>query len=183
MDNKIYDVVILGAGPAGLAAGLYAGRSRLSVLILEKGIDGGQIAVTHDIENYPGQSKVDGMTGQELVAPMTEQCKKFGCERVSDTITACDFSGPVKKFVGSKGEDVYKRQGGGSGPVRAGGRRLRPHPAAAHLCCGPSGGQAVPQSGGAGSALPGKAHHRPHHRGPAAAGRADHLPGGHGVYR
>ncbi|MFQ9289213.1 MAG: FAD-dependent oxidoreductase [Oscillospiraceae bacterium] len=75
MDNKIYDVVILGAGPAGLAAGLYAGRSRLSVLILEKGIDGGQIAVTHDIENYPGQSKVDGMTGQELVAPMTEQCK------------------------------------------------------------------------------------------------------------
>ena len=62
MDNKIYDVVILGAGPAGLAAGLYAGRSRLSVLILEKGIDGGQIAVTHDIENYPGQSKVDGMT-------------------------------------------------------------------------------------------------------------------------
>ena len=51
MDNKIYDVVILGGGPAGLAAGLYAGRSRLSVLILEKGIDGGQIAVTHDIEN------------------------------------------------------------------------------------------------------------------------------------
>ncbi len=94
--------------PAGLAAGLYAGRSRLSVLILEKGIDGGQIAVTHDIENYPGQSKVDGMTGQELVAPMTEQCKKFGCERVSDTITACDFSGPVKKFVGSKGEYLGK---------------------------------------------------------------------------
>ena len=75
------------------------------------------------------------------------------------------------------------RGGGGGGPVRAGGRRLRPHPAAAHLCRGPSGGQAVPQSGGAGSALPGKAHHRPHHRGPAAAGREDHLPGGHGVYR
>lgn len=48
------------------------------------------------------------MTGQELVAPMTEQCKKFGCERVSDTITACDFSGPVKKFVGSKGEYLGK---------------------------------------------------------------------------
>ena len=64
--------------------------------------------MTHDIENYPGQSKVDGMTGQELVAPMTEQCKKFGCERVSDTISACDFSGPVKKFVGSKGEYLGK---------------------------------------------------------------------------
>ena len=108
MDNKIYDVMILGAGPAGLAAGLYAGRSKLSVLILEKGIDGGQIAITHDIENYPGQHKVDGMSGQELVAPMTEQCKKFGCERVSDTITACDFSGTIKKFIGSKGEYLAK---------------------------------------------------------------------------
>ena len=55
MDNKIYDVVILGAGPAGLAAGLYAGRSRLSVLILEKGIDGGQIAVTHRKLSRPVQ--------------------------------------------------------------------------------------------------------------------------------
>lgn len=61
MDNKIYDVVILGGGPAGLAAGLYAGRSRLSVLILEKGIDGGQIAVTHDIENYPRSPRWTGL--------------------------------------------------------------------------------------------------------------------------
>ena len=108
MDSKIYDVMILGGGPAGLAAGLYAGRSKLSVLIIEKGIDGGQIAITHDIENYPGQPKVDGMSGQELVAPMTAQCKKFGCERVSDTITACDFSGTIKKLIGSKGEYLAK---------------------------------------------------------------------------
>lgn len=108
MDSKIYDVMILGAGPAGLAAGLYAGRSKLSVLIIEKGIDGGQIAITHDIENYPGQHEVDGMSGQALVAPMTEQCKKFGCERVSDTITACDFSGTIKKFIGGKGEYLAK---------------------------------------------------------------------------
>lgn len=53
--SKIYDVIVLSAGPAGLAAGLYAGRSRLSVLILEKGQDGGQIAITDEIENYPGQ--------------------------------------------------------------------------------------------------------------------------------
>ena len=52
--SEIYDVIILGAGPAGLAAGLYAGRSRLNVLIIEKGQDGGQIAITDEIENYPG---------------------------------------------------------------------------------------------------------------------------------
>lgn len=49
--SEIYDVIILGAGPAGLAAGLYAGRSRLNVLIIEKGQDGGQIAITDEIEN------------------------------------------------------------------------------------------------------------------------------------
>ncbi len=108
MDTKIYDVLILGGGPGGLAAGLYAGRSKLSVLIIEKGIDGGQIAITHDIENYPGQPKVDGMSGQELVAPMTAQCKKFGCERVSDTISAVDFGGPIKKLIGGKGEYLGK---------------------------------------------------------------------------
>ena len=55
--SKIYDVIILGAGPAGLTAGLYAGRSRLSTLIIEKGQDGGQIAITDEIENYPGQAE------------------------------------------------------------------------------------------------------------------------------
>ena len=64
--SEIYDVIILGAGPAGLAAGLYAGRSRLNVLIIEKGQDGGQIAITDEIENYPGQI-VEGETGVSLV--------------------------------------------------------------------------------------------------------------------
>jgi thioredoxin reductase (NADPH) len=104
MDSKLYDVMILGAGPAGLAAGLYAGRAKLSVLIIEKGIDGGQIALTHGIENYPGQANVEGMSGPDLIAPLTEQCRKFGCERVSDTIHACELEGPVKKLIGSRGE-------------------------------------------------------------------------------
>ena len=78
--SKVYDVIVLGAGPAGLAAGLYAGRSRLSTLVIEKGKDGGQIAITDDIENYPGQI-VEGESGPSLIARMTQQCEKFGVER------------------------------------------------------------------------------------------------------
>ena len=101
--SKVYDVIVLGAGPAGLAAGLYAGRARLSVLIIEKGQDGGQIAITDEIENYPGQT-VEGESGPSLIARMTEQCAKFGCERVSDTISEVELEGAVKVLKSSKGE-------------------------------------------------------------------------------
>ena len=101
--NNIYDVVILGAGPAGLAAGLYAGRSCLKTLIVEKGQDGGQIAITDEIENYPGQI-VEGESGPSLIARMSEQAKKFGAERVSDVIKSVELEGEVKKLVGAKGE-------------------------------------------------------------------------------
>ena len=104
--SKIYDVIVLGAGPAGLAAGLYAGRSRLSTLIIEKGQDGGQIAITNEIENYPGQ--VEGDSGPSLIARMTEQAKHFGAERVSDTIKSVELEGDVKKLVGAKGEYLAK---------------------------------------------------------------------------
>ena len=101
--SKIYDVIVLGAGPAGLAAGLYAGRSRLSTLVVEKGKDGGQIAITDDIENYPGQI-VEGDSGPSLIARMTQQCEKFGVERVSDVINAVELEGDVKKLKSAKGE-------------------------------------------------------------------------------
>ena len=101
--NNIYDVIILGAGPAGLAAGLYAGRSCLKTLIIEKGQDGGQIAITDEIENYPGQI-VEGESGPSLIARMSEQAKKFGAERVSDVIKSVELEGKVKKLVGAKGE-------------------------------------------------------------------------------
>ncbi|MEA4994719.1 MAG: thioredoxin-disulfide reductase [Oscillibacter sp.] len=105
--SKTYDVIILGAGPAGLAAGLYAGRSRLDTLVIEKGQDGGQIAITSEIENYPGQL-LEGETGPSLVARMTEQAKKFGVERVSDVMKSVDLSGDVKKVTGNKGEYLAK---------------------------------------------------------------------------
>ena len=101
--DKIYDVIILGAGPAGLAAGLYAGRSRLSTLIIEKGKDGGQIAITDEIENYPGQ-QVEGESGPSLIARMTEQAKKFGAERASDTIISVELDGDVKVLKSAKNE-------------------------------------------------------------------------------
>lgn len=101
--SKIYDVIVLGAGPAGLASGIYAGRSRLNTLMIEKGQDGGQIAITNEIENYPGQ-QIEGESGPSLIARMTEQAKKFGVERVSDTIKSVDLSGEVKTLTGVKGE-------------------------------------------------------------------------------
>lgn len=105
--SKIYDVIVLGAGPAGLTAGLYAGRSRLSTLIIEKGQDGGQIAITNEIENYPGQM-LEGESGPSLIARMTAQAEKFGVERARDSIKTVELEGEVKKLVGTKGEYLAK---------------------------------------------------------------------------
>ena len=99
----IYDVIILGAGPAGLAAGLYAGRSRLSTLIIEKGQDGGQIAISDEIENYPGQI-VEGESGPSLIERMTEQAARFGAERVMDTIIEVSFDTEIKVLRSAKAE-------------------------------------------------------------------------------
>lgn len=101
--SKIYDVIIIGAGPGGLAAGLYAGRSRLSTLIIEKGQDGGQIAITDEIENYPGQM-LEGESGPSLIARMTQQSEKFGVERVSDTIKEVQLEGEVKTLKSEKSQ-------------------------------------------------------------------------------
>lgn len=95
---KIYDVVIIGAGPAGLAAGLYAGRARLNTLIVEKQKDGGQIVITNEIENYPGC--LDEETGPSLIERMVKQTEKFGVEKVLDTITDIELEGDVKVLKG-----------------------------------------------------------------------------------
>lgn len=101
--EKIYDVIILGGGPAGLSAGLYAGRSCLKTLLIEKGAPGGQIALSADVENYPGQM-LEGETGYSLSARMADQCERFGVERVTDTIRETRLDGAVKVLVGEKDE-------------------------------------------------------------------------------
>ena len=101
--EKLYDVIILGAGPAGLAAGLYAGRSRLSTLIIEKMQEGGQIALTDEIDNYPGQIE-EGESGISLTRRMMKQAEKFGAEKVSDMITEVLLEGDIKVLKSAEHE-------------------------------------------------------------------------------
>lgn len=105
--ETIYDLIILGAGPAGLAAGLYGGRYRLNTLLIERGQDGGQIAITSEIENYPGQLVDDEESGATLTARMTKQVEKFGVKRVSASIVKAELTGPVKRLTDTKGK-VYE---------------------------------------------------------------------------
>ena len=97
---KQYDIVIIGAGPAGLAAGLYAGRARMSTLIIEKEKDGGQIVQTAEIENYPGSLETE--SGPSLVERFAAQAAKFGCEKVLDTVKEVQLEGPVKTVICNK---------------------------------------------------------------------------------
>ena len=100
--SKLYDVVIIGAGPAGLAAALYAGRARLSVLLLERDKDGGQIVITSEIENYPGC--LEGESGPTLIERMAKQAEHFGAEKVYDDISEVQLEGAEKVLKGKKGE-------------------------------------------------------------------------------
>lgn len=92
--SQIYDVIIIGAGPAGLSAGLYAARAKMSTLILEKDKPGGQIVTTDEVANYPGS--IHDATGPTLVARMIEQCEEFGAERKKEGVVSVDFSGDIK---------------------------------------------------------------------------------------
>ncbi len=99
MEN-IYDIAILGAGPAGLTAGLYAARAKMKTLILEKSKVGGQIVTTDEVANYPGS--VHNATGPSLIARMVEQADAFGAEREKDNIVDVDFVGKIKVVKGEK---------------------------------------------------------------------------------
>ena len=100
----VYDVIIIGAGPAGLSAGLYAARGTLNTLIIEKESIGGQIATTDEVANYPGS--IENATGPTLAARMLAQAEEFGANKINDTIKSVDLSGEIKLVIGEK--EVYQ---------------------------------------------------------------------------
>lgn len=87
-EEDIHDVIIIGGGPAGLTAGIYTARARLSTLLVEKLALGGQASITDRIENYPGF--IEGISGPELAHSMEEQAKSFGMRTISGEVTRID---------------------------------------------------------------------------------------------
>ncbi len=100
--SKIYDVLISGGGPAGLTAGIYSGRAKMSTIILEGEKAGGQIVITDEVENYPGS--VEEPTGPRLVKRMVDQYKGFGGELVFEKVESFDFNDKIKTVKTSKAE-------------------------------------------------------------------------------
>ncbi len=98
---EIYDVIIVGAGPAGLSAAIYAARARFKVLVLEKEKIGGQITITSEIVNYPGIEKIDGT---ELTEKMRAQAQSFGAEFQIAKVTDFDLSGDMRIVKTDKGD-------------------------------------------------------------------------------
>jgi thioredoxin reductase (NADPH) len=88
--NDVHDLIIIGGGPAGYTAALYAARANLQPLVIEGFNWGGQLMITSDVENYPGYP--DGIMGPEMMAEFRRQAERFGTEFVTDDVTRVDFS-------------------------------------------------------------------------------------------
>lgn len=103
MTNKIYDLLIIGGGSAGLSAGIYAGRAKLDTLIIEKEQPGGQVNTTSEVVNYPG---IRMTTGPKLMDDMHQHALDFGVQFTTGEIENVDFTGDVKKLYTKDG--VYE---------------------------------------------------------------------------
>jgi thioredoxin reductase (NADPH) len=104
-EEKIYDVIIVGAGPAGMTAAVYTSRANLSTLMIERGIPGGQMANTEEVENYPGYESI---LGPDLSSKMFEHAKKFGAEYAYGDIKEIIDHGDTKTVVaGAKEYKTY----------------------------------------------------------------------------
>lgn len=101
-NNNHFDVIVLGGGPAGLTAGIYLSRARLSTLILNEGTAGGQMVLTHEIANYPG---VESLSGYQLSSVMRKQAQSFGAIiRSNVVVEQMDLSSKVKSFTLADGK-------------------------------------------------------------------------------
>ncbi len=95
--NNHYDVIVIGAGPAGLTAGIYLSRARLKTLIVNEGTVGGQMILTHEIANYPG---VESISGYQLSSIMKKQATTFGCDiKANTSITKLKLQGDTKSIT------------------------------------------------------------------------------------
>jgi thioredoxin reductase (NADPH) len=105
-ENGVRDLIIIGGGPAGYTAALYAARANLEPLVIEGFSWGGQLMITSDVENYPGYA--EGVLGPEMMKDFRTQAGRFGAEFISDDVTRVDFSEqPLRVYVG---DDEYRAE-------------------------------------------------------------------------
>ncbi len=102
---ELYDILVVGGGPGGLAAGIYGSRARLKTAILEKGRPGGQASSTMEMENYPGFYK--SSTGPGIMKEFAAHAEHFGTAILKGIASDVDFSGPVKKVYTKSGEEYH----------------------------------------------------------------------------
>lgn len=118
-ENNIYDLIIIGGGCAGMAAGIYGGRAKMKTLIIEKAYVGGQAAISYKIDNYPG---LENISGAELARKFADQAKNAGCEIVYESVKEVILKGSIKEVKSES--KVYKSKAviiaGGASPKKAG---------------------------------------------------------------
>jgi len=103
-DSSLYDVIVVGGGPAALSCALYAGRAELKTVMFEKQNVGGQVVLTHEVDNYPGFP--EGVSGQELMSRMDAQAKRFGVETINEEVAKITVDGDDKLVETANG--VYR---------------------------------------------------------------------------